>query len=174
MNAVIFVKTRGVSPAIATFLLIAVTVVIAMASAFYYSNVMGAQTGFEAVEVRSVIARPVANLEGATNGMLSGSGWNVSITLKNTGTSQATIRSFLVNGRPLEAYDRIAVFDGSKYVQRGDIGLTIPCGRSQQVFIAISQGTDAGSGTTFSPGVNLEVALQSASGASYPRFVTLL
>jgi len=173
MNVNVLIGKRAISPVIATILLVAVTLVIAVSSTVYYTSVVGAYTGFEEVEVRRVKVYPVSNLKGPTNNVLKGFGWNVSMTLKNAGTKQATLEHFLLNGRPLDAYDRVAVFDGSGYVPRGDVSIPIPCGCSRQIFIAIKNGEDAGSDIVFSPGLHLEVTLQSAAGIAYLQFVTL-
>lgn len=116
-----------------------VTLVIAVSSTFYYTSVVGSYASFEEVEVRSVKVYFVDNLKWPTNNVFEGSGWHVSITLKSTGTKQVTIKYLLLNGRPLDAYDHVAVFNGSEYVQTGDVSFTIEYGSSRQIFIAIKK-----------------------------------
>jgi len=174
MKPSLFFGTRAISPAIATIILVAVTLVVAVSSAFYYTSVVGAYSSFEEVEVRSVKVYLVDNLKRPTNNVLKGAGWNVSITLKNTGTKQATMTSVLLNGRPLDAYERIAVFDGTGYVKTSEVSITISSGNSNQLFIAIKNGEDKSSGIVFSPGLNLEVTLQSTSGMTYMRLIRLI
>ena len=173
MNANVFGGRRGVSPVLATILLVAVTLVLAVSTAFFCTSTVGAYTGFEEIEVWTVKVTPVTNLKGATQNLFKGSGWNVSITLRNTGTKQGTITSLLLNGRPLDAYDRVAIFDGTRYVQQGAVALSIPGGSSRTIFLAIKNGNDAGSGIVFSPGLRLDVTLQSESGLTYQRLITL-
>jgi len=125
MKPSLFFGTRAISPAIATIILVAVILVVAVSSAFYYTIVVVAYSSFEGVEVRNVKVYPVDNLEQSTNNVLKGAGWKVSITLKNTGTKQATITSVLLNGKPLDTYERIAVFDGTGYAKTSQVSITI-------------------------------------------------
>ena len=177
-----FLGRRGISPVMATIILVAVTLVIAVSSSFYYTSVVGAYNSFEEIEVRTVKVYHVNELKWPTNNVFEGSGWNVSITLKctgmsmtlkSTGTKQVTIKRLLLNGRPLDAYDRVAIFDGNEYVKTGDISFPIEYGSSRQIFIAIKKGNDKSSGIIFTPGLNLEVKLQSASGITLSRFINL-
>jgi flagellin-like protein len=174
MKSSLFFGKRGISPVIATIVLVAVTLVIAVSSVLYYTSVVGAYSSFEVVEVRSVRTYPVSNLKSSTNNVFKGSGWNVSIMLKNTGTKQATLTSVLLNGKPLDAYERVAVFDGTDYVKTSEVSIPIMSGNSSQLFIAIKNGEDQSSGIIFSPGLNLEVMLQSTSGITYKRLITLI
>ncbi len=125
MKPSLFFGTRAISPAIATIILVAVTLVVAVSSAFYYTSVVGAYSSLEEIEVRSVKVYQVDNLKQPTNNVLKGAGWNILNTLKNKGTKQATITSVLLNGRPLDAYERIIVFDETAYVNMSQVSITI-------------------------------------------------
>jgi FlaG/FlaF family flagellin (archaellin) len=164
---------KAISPGFATITLVAVTLVIAVSFVFYYTSVVGAYSSFEEVELKSLNVHHVDNLKWPTDNVFKGSGWNVSITLKNTGTRQAIMTSVLLNGRPLDAYERVAVFDGTNYVKTSEVSITIMSGNCIQLFIAIKNGEDKSSGTVFSPGSNIEVTLQSTSGTTYMRLITL-
>lgn len=177
-----FLGKRALSPVLGTIILVAVTLVIAVSSTFYYTSVVGSYESFEEVEVRSVKVYFVDNLKWPTNNVFEGSGWNVSITLKCTGMSmtlkstgmiQVTIKRLLLNGRPLDAYDRVAVFDGSRYVKTGDVSFPVEYGSSRQIYIAIKGGKDKSGGIVFTPGLTLWITLQSVSGITLSRFVTL-
>jgi hypothetical protein len=173
MKSSVFSGKQAISPVIAAIILVTVTIAVAVSSTFYYTSVVGAYTDFETIEIRSVNVYPVSQLNRPTSNVFKGSGWNVSIMLKNTGTKQVTIKYLLLNSRLVDGYDRVAVFDGSGYVKTGNVSLTIPCQSSTYIFVAIKNGEDARSGIVFSPGLHLEVTLQSASGISYMQFMTL-
>jgi hypothetical protein len=134
---------------------------------------VGSYESLEKVEVRSVKVYHVDNLKWPTDNILKGSGWNVSITLKGKETKQVTIKRLLLNGRPLDTYDPVAVFDGSKYVKTGDVSFLVEYGSSRKIFIAIEKGNDKSGGIVFSPGLSLWITLQSASGITLSGFVTL-
>ena len=173
MKQSLFFGKKAFSPVIATGLLVAVSLVVAVSCTFYYTTVVGTHTNFEQVEVRSVKVYPVDDLKQLTNNVMKGTGWNISITLTNVGTKQVTITSMLLNGRSLDTYDRVAVFNGTEYVQSGDISVIILRGNSYQLFITIKNGEDKNVGIVFSPGLNIEVALQNTSGVYYMQFATL-
>jgi len=77
-------KSSGISPVVATVILVAVAIVIAIAVAFWASGLVGVFTRFEKIEI--VAAYP--------------SGTGVVVIAKNTGSSNATVDMIFVNGRP--------------------------------------------------------------------------
>jgi FlaG/FlaF family flagellin (archaellin) len=74
----------GISPVVATVILVAVAIVIAIAVAFWASGLVGVFTRFEKVEIVS------AYWDGS----------NVVIIARNTGSSIAVVDMILVNGAP--------------------------------------------------------------------------
>jgi flagellin-like protein len=77
-------KKSGISPVVATVILVAVAIVIAIAVAFWASGLVGVFTRFEKVEIQS------AYWDGS----------NVVIIAKNTGSSIAVVDMIMVNGAP--------------------------------------------------------------------------
>jgi flagellin-like protein len=77
-------KKSGISPVVATVILVAVAIVIAIAVAFWASGLVGVFTRFEKVEIQS------AYWDGSA----------VVIIAKNTGSSFAVVDMILVNGAP--------------------------------------------------------------------------
>jgi flagellin-like protein len=79
-------KNSGISPVVATVILVAVAIVIAIAVAFWASGLVGVFTRFEKIEIVSAY-------------------WNgsqVVVIAKNTGSSDAVVDAIFVNGRPCE------------------------------------------------------------------------
>jgi flagellin-like protein len=77
-------KKSGISPVVATVILVAVAIVIAIAVAFWASGLVGVFTRFEKIEIVSAY-------------------WNVSqvvVIAKNSGSSDAVVDAIFVNGRP--------------------------------------------------------------------------
>jgi flagellin-like protein len=77
-------KNSGISPVVATVILVAVAIVIAIAVAFWASGLVGVFTRFEKIEIVS------AYWDGS----------NVVIIARNTGSSIAVIDMIMANGAP--------------------------------------------------------------------------
>jgi flagellin-like protein len=84
-------KNSGISPVVATVILVAVAIVIAIAVAFWASGLVGVFTRFEKIEIQS-----------AYWDQPSGS---VIIMARNTGSSPTTIDMLIVNGVPCDIPD---------------------------------------------------------------------
>jgi len=76
----------GISPVVATVILVAIAIVIAIAVAFWATGLVGVFTRFEKIEVTA--AYYDLNQEG------------VVLVVKNTGSADASIDDVYVNGRP--------------------------------------------------------------------------
>ncbi len=74
----------GISPVVATVILVAVAIVIAIAVAFWASGLVGVFTRFEKIEIQSAYW----------------DGTQVVIIAKNTGSSPTVVDMILVNGLP--------------------------------------------------------------------------
>jgi len=77
-------RNAGISPVVATVILVAVAIVIAIAVAFWASGLVSVFTRFEKIEIQS------AYWDGS----------NVVIIARNTGSSIAVIDMILANGAP--------------------------------------------------------------------------
>ena len=78
-------SSSGISPVVATVILVAVAIVIAIAVAFWASGLVGIFTRFEKIEIQAAYVD---------------SGGNVVLRFKNTGSSPAVIDMIFVNGEP--------------------------------------------------------------------------
>jgi flagellin-like protein len=79
-------KNSGISPVVATVILVAVAIVIAIAVAFWASGLVGVFTRFEKIEIVSAY-------------------WNgtqVVVIAKNSGSSDAVVDAIFVNGKPCQ------------------------------------------------------------------------
>jgi FlaG/FlaF family flagellin (archaellin) len=77
-------RNAGISPVVATVILVAVAIVIAIAVAFWASGLVGVFTRFEKIEIQSAYWN----------------GTNVVLIARNTGSSMAVVDMILVNGAP--------------------------------------------------------------------------
>jgi len=76
-------KNSGISPVVATVILVAVAIVIAIAVAFWASGLVGVFTRFEKIEIVSAYW----------------DGTQVVVIARNTGSSDAAVDMIFVNGR---------------------------------------------------------------------------
>ena len=79
-------KKSGISPVVATVILVAVAIVIAIAVAFWTSGLVGIFTRFEKLEILSAYQPP---------GALSN---DIVIRVRNTGSSPTSITEVVING----------------------------------------------------------------------------
>ena len=139
---------RALSPVIATVVLVAVTIVVAVAVSYWMGGIAGLYTRFEKIEIVKSYAVKESN-----------GNFTVTIELKNSGSADATIQYVLVNGRPLDDYDTNMTISPS-------LPASIPIGQSQAFTISIN-------GTLFTSGTTLDLKFHSAAGKDYPVMLTL-
>ena len=138
---------RGISPVVATVILVAVTIVVAVAVAYWMGGIAGLYTRYEKLEISSIYAEAIKD-----------DGWTITVSVKNTGSADATIDNVLLNGKP---YGTVSA--------KLNVTLPVPISVGQQTAIEI----DVPKGEPFTPGVSVEVRLHTAGGQEYPKTVTL-
>jgi FlaG/FlaF family flagellin (archaellin) len=150
-------NVRAVSPVIATIILVAISIVMAIAVAYWALGIGNSFTKFEKIQYTST-----------TYALPTETGWTVYMDVKNTGTATATITSINLNGLPISAYPAegqpVATFTA-----------TIAPGDSQTVSVTLSS-TEAGiNGAAHSwvSGMTVGVDVNTAAGNSYPTTVLL-
>jgi flagellin-like protein len=164
-NYLFFMMSRsrsGISPVVATVILVAIAIVIAIAVAFWATGLVGVFTRYEKIEITSAYAVP---------GGAQGAAYTITISAKNSGSSPATIDQVLINGVPVcQGQGAHLALAGNNppninvlqcQVNQGALALN----PGDTVQIAISLNAPAG--------VTVEVALHSASGKLYPYSVLL-
>jgi len=142
---------RGISPVVATVILVAVTIVVAVAVAYWMGGIAGLYTRYEKLEISSIYAEAK-----------DGGGWDIIVHVKNTGSADATIDNVLLNGKPYDTgYTGVTVNPNPKN------GISLTVGNEQNITISVPNGEP------FVSGVSIEVRLHSAGGQEYPKTVTL-
>jgi len=151
----------GISPVMATVILVAIAIVIAIAVAFWATGLVGVFTRFEKLEITSVYAEPT----GTANQ------YDITIRAKNTGSSPATLDQVLLNGVP------ICELSNQNWTSTNSAptGFTInSCGNPTKTALNPGDMTEVTIRVTApSAGVTVEVALHTASGKQYPYSVLL-
>ena len=151
----------GISPVMATVILVAIAIVIAIAVAFWATGLVGIFTRFEKIET-------LATAYDSNNNQ-------VELLVRNTGSSPATIDNIYVNGQPISALgggfgftNDGVVLDPPTNAPTCDTNSGL-CDPGEYVVIQVSEG-----GTfTWQPGVTYEVAVHTASGRLYPVSVLI-
>jgi len=153
-------KRKGVSPVIATVILVAVTITVAVAVAYWMSGIAGQYTQFEKIEIQSAICTldtdPVPLY------------WQIVIDLKNSGTKAATLTSVFVNEVEVTLAAIAPITSGSTLgSDMLTTGLPILSGAPGTVTVWIGNAGPLSAGTT----VNIKI--HSAAGMDYIRLVQL-
>lgn len=156
----VYANKRGISPVVATVILVAVTIVVAVAVAYWMGGLTSIYTRFEKLEITSIYAEYLTSSKGNTTIAL----WNITIALKNTGTADATIDNILLNGKPYTTYNNVKI--------SSTIPISVKVGQSTTITISIPEKS-SDSSWPFQHGVSVEVRLHSAAGQEYPKTVTL-
>jgi flagellin-like protein len=159
---------RGISPVIATVILVAVTIVVAVAVAYWMGGIASLYTRYEKIQISSAYAVASTTINSSL------SGWVVTVNVQNTGTADATITNLLINGKPWNdpSYSS-GTPPNSEYVCNispssiTSTGLSLLSGKSATVTLDIVKGLG------FTSGVSVEIKIHSASGQDYPTTITL-
>jgi flagellin-like protein len=172
MDTKMSTKRRGISPVIATVILVAVAITVAVAVAYWMSGIAGQYTSFEKVEIQSGYAVKDDPF----------TGWSLILTLKNSGTSTATLINCFINEQIIGGSGTGVL--GTVYAdgvisgtipptpaggigETTDVGITIDSGKTVEVTTTIIPLAFSSSGTTIS------VKLHSAAGMDYIRLIKL-
>jgi len=165
----------GISPVIATVIIVAVTITVAVAISYWMGGIAGLYTRFEKIEIS------YATVEYDSNNKY----WVIILKVKNTGSADARIDDILLNG--------ISIFNvknnDGKYANYNTSSSNIPTiqpsnnpvssvsilvNSGGEIYIAIALPDSAKMGSSIaSSGLSLEIKLHTAAGKDYPKIITL-
>ena len=159
---------KAISPVIATIIIVAVAIVMSIAVAYWALGLTGTFTRFEKLEITSMYAdRDTAK-----------GYWNITVTLRSTGTATPTINMILLNGKPITAYNLTAnptkIYNITtppptpRDITRDLLtrGISLPPGTTRTYRIDVADAF-------FVSGVSVEVVFHTAAGSDYPKVVVL-
>jgi archaeal type IV pilus assembly protein PilA len=166
---------KGISTIIATIIIVSVSIVMAIAVAFWAMGIGNSFTKFEKVEFTSIYADynmavlPTSTFDPNTNTTITTLGipanYTVNIVLRNTGSAPATIDNIFLNGKPYSTgYLNVT--------QLGLVSTYLPAGKSTEsigparVYLPDYTGE-------WDHGTSVEVAIHTAAGRSYSSTVVL-
>ncbi len=154
---------KAISPVIATVILVAVAITIAVAVSYWMSGISSSYTKFEKVEIQT-----------ATCVLDTAGFWNITISLKNSGTAAATMSNVFVNDVEVSDYNAAPPAGGgttmtTTLTTAADGGAwSLASGASDNFIIFIEDGGTLTSGTT------VNVKIHSAGGMDYIKLVELV
>jgi len=158
---------KAVSPVIATVILVAVAITVSVGVSYWMSGISSQYTQFEKVEIQTAYSTKT-----------TGSGWLVTMNLKNSGTSAASLTDVFINDVPLNitAYDALTFPDGTGDQVVTDLeggGQVIGSGEAITVQVWVwNDGTDGYA--YLSSGTTVNIKLHSAGGMDYIKLVELV
>ena len=158
-------NTKAISPVIATVIIVSVAIAIAVAVAFWMTGITGLFTRYEKLEV--VNAYAIANE--------STGHFYIILTVKNTGSSDATIDEIFINGKPLSVVGAVVTTNETAATNPGNVTdwistISQSLASGDELKLVIDLGTI---GSTFKHGQIVEVKIHTVAGNEYPRSVQL-
>ena len=165
----IWKNKKAISTIIATIIIVSVSIVMAIAVAYWAMGIGNSFTKFEKVEFTSIYSDPPVS---------SNNNFIVYLTLKNTGSAAATVSNIYLNSRPYDtAYDNISTqtrVNGTYMSDQPLVGQTLAVGQTLIGRIALPANAMGTSGNPiWSSGSSVEVQIQTAAGRSYSNTVVL-
>jgi flagellin-like protein len=154
-----FRKRKGVSPVIATVILVAVAITVAVGVSYWMGGISAQYTQFEKIEIQTGYST------------LEASGWKIDLSLKNSGSAASTITHVFINDVPVPDanYGSSAYIAGQVSTDVPATGLSIDAGDSQAAEIRIASGYG-----TLSSGTTVNIKLHSAGGMDYIKLIRLV
>jgi len=146
----------GISPVVATVILVAIAIVIAIAVAFWATGLVGIFTRFEKVEIRTAYAT------------VQGNQYIIRLSIANTGSADVTIDDIYINGRPSHTYQNVQFDGGCQGLPNNPVSLSAGQRLPQECIIIVGMGAPP-----FTSGTTIEVAVHTGTGKLYPAAVLL-
>jgi flagellin-like protein len=150
---------RAVSPVIATVILVAIAITVAVAVAYWMGGIAGTYTRFEQIEIQNALV--------SAHG--SPSDWNVTLTLKNTGTVDVTLISCFINDEQVDTYGVAVPYAFSdEWATSMTNTQVIKSGATLVVHVFLDHDR-----STLSSGTSVNVKFHSAGGMDFPKLIEL-
>lgn len=161
-------ERKAISPVIATVILVAVAITVAVGVSYWMSGISSQYTQFEKVEIQTGYAT-----YDATNTI-----WTITMAIKNSGSADATINMAFLNDVPcgaanykVDATNVTATEWGVSFLAAG---VTLKPGQSTTVYVYIDNPCSGVSELAFlSAGTTINVKLHSAGGMDYIKLIRL-
>lgn len=148
---------------IATVILVAVGITIAISTSLWMGGISSTYTGYESIEFKN----------GVCSWSDSEDQWIIQIELKNSGTDQASIINVFINGMEVDLYNSSSPAPEGMVVTDMTSPYGVRSGETVILNIYIDGPGGASGWQTLSAGTTVEVKIHSATGMDYPRLINL-
>ncbi len=154
---------RGVSPVIATVVLVAVAITISVGMAFYMGGISSQYTKFEKVEIQSAVSVWSS----------ADDHWNITMKMKNTGTSTSTLNGVFINEIEVNAYGSNVTAPPRQAVTDMEASKTITSGETITISVVIDGPGNGQGWGSITAGTSINIKIHSAGGMDYMKMLTL-
>ena len=166
-------KRKAISPVIATVILVAVAITVAVGVSYWMSGISSQYTQFEKVEIQSAVCTwDDVQFE-----------WEVIIKLKNSGTATATLNSVFINEYEVDTYD-VATAGESEATTSMTTAEVIASGATATITVYVDGTGDVGEGVppvagtdywkSVTSGTTVNIKIHSAGGMDYIKLIQLV
>ena len=159
-------KRKAVSPVIATVILVAVAITVAVGVSYWMGGISSQYTQFEKVEIQT----------GYATYNSSTTAWTVTMVVKNSGSADATINLAFLNDVPCATanYGATSAPANSWGISFNSTGVTLKPGQSTTIYIYIDNPPSAVTELAqLSAGTTVNVKVHSAGGMDYIKLIKL-
>jgi flagellin-like protein len=154
-------KTRkAVSPVIATVILVAVAITVAVGVSYWMSGISSQYTQFEKIEIQTGYASSITG------------GWNVTMEIKNSGSAEASLTHVFINDIPVTVTTLPAMTNSTLASNINELG-TLTAGQSATVVVYIGNDLSTAGLANLSAGTTVNIKLHSAGGMDYIKLIRL-
>lgn len=155
-------KRKAVSPVIATVILVAVAITVAVGVSYWMGGISSQYTQFEKVEIQTGYGRRV-----------TGAGWNITLDIKNSGSAESTVTHVFINDIPIDdTVLPVNMTDTSLASNIDTIG-TLGAGQSATVVVYVGENLSTPGLDYLSSGTTINIKLHSAGGMDYIKLIRL-
>lgn len=171
-------KRKAVSPVIATVILVAVAITVAVGVSYWMGGISSQYTQFEKVEIQSAVCSwDATHFE-----------WEIEVKLKNSGTATATLTSVFINDIEVDLYTvpdpQVAAIAEATAATDMTESCTIEAGASETIMVYVDGPGDAGEASppaaktdywqSVTSGTTINVKIHSAGGMDYIKLIELV
>ena len=166
-------KRKAISPVIATVILVAVAITVAVGVSYWMGGISSQYTQFEKVEIQSAVCKWDA----------TAFEWQITIKLKNSGTATATLNSVFINEIEVDTY-QVAVAGAGEATTDMSNAEVITSGSSTTIIVYVDGTGDAGEGVppvagtdywqSVTSGTTVNIKIHSAGGMDYIKLIQLV
>jgi len=161
-------KRKAVSPVIATVILVAVAITVAVGVSYWMGGISSQYTQFEKVEIQTGYAT-----YDTVNDL-----WVITMVVKNTGSASSNVEMVFLNDLPCDSADygatALTLDAGAWGVDFAEAtGVPLESGEDDQIQIFIDNPCTVAGLSNLSAGTTVNVKLHSAGGMDYIKLIKL-